>query len=118
MLRPPHFLLLLSLLLLPCTALHCIQCSSNYEQDCRDPVASLKFLYPCLDHWNTSSCVKTVSNQVVIRNCSVGPIRDGCFTTQPSRKQVCSCDQSGCNTGSDLTSPSHRVTLAVLVIAV
>jgi len=118
MLGPPHLLLLVSLMSLPCSALHCIQCSSNYEEDCMDPVASQRFLYPCKDNWNTSSCVKTTIDRVVIRNCSKGYMIDGCITTHPDVDKVCSCDSSGCNTGSLLTSPSggHRIKLGVIVL--
>merc|ERR1711971_1281830 len=50
------------------SSISCLQCSSLYEQDCANPVASQRFHYPCLDSWASTSCLIVEDRGILVRN--------------------------------------------------
>merc|ERR1711934_97327 len=78
------------------SSISCLQCSSLYELDCANPVASQRFLYPCLDSWASTSCLIVEDRGILVRNCSKQVhYEDGC--RYRGDEKICSCSQSHCN---------------------
>jgi len=104
-------LLLLLLTTMPPLALSsisCIQCSSLYELDCANPVASQRFHYPCLDSWASTSCLIVEDRGILVRNCSKVRYKDGCHYR--GQTKICSCSQSQCN-----SAPAEKRNLGIVL---
>jgi len=101
-------LLLTTMLPLALSSISCLQCSSLYELDCANPVASQRFHYPCLDSWASTSCLIVEDRGILVRNCSKVRYKDGCHYR--GQTKICSCSQSQCN-----SAPAEKRNLGIVL---